>query len=70
MYKRMAELVYLLLYHRQVGSLRYIVEVFPPFEGLIEFARQSPPISTFSQNHDLILQSLASHCGIPLRDGF
>jgi hypothetical protein len=70
MYKRMVELIYLLLYHRQVGSLPYIIGGFPPFEGLTGFVRQSSPVWTFSLNHDLMFQLLAAHCNIPLRDGF
>ena len=70
MYKRMVELIYLLLYHRQVGSLPYIIGGFPPFEGLAGLVCQSSPVWTFSLNHDLIFQLLAAHCNIPLRDGF
>src|SRR6202041_1147714 len=44
MYKRMVELIYLLLYHRQIGSLPYIIGGFPPFEGLTGFVRQSSPV--------------------------
>ena len=70
MYKRMVEAIYLLLYHRQVGSLPYIMQGLPPFEGLSGFVKKSSPVWVFSLNHDLILQLLAVHCGIPFRDGF
>jgi len=70
MYQRMVETVYLLLYHRQVGSFPYIIHGFPPFEGLAGFAKRSSPIWVFFLNHDMMLQLLARHCEIPLRDGF
>jgi hypothetical protein len=70
MYQRMVELVYLLLYTRQVGSLPYIERGLTPFEGLAGFAKKSSPVWVFSLNHDLMLHLLAMHCRIPLRDGF
>ena len=70
MYKRMVELVYLLLYHRHIGSLPYIIGGFPPFKGLARLVRQSSPVWTFSLSHDLMFQLIAAHCDIPLRDGF
>ena len=70
MYQRMVQLVYLLLYPRQIGNLPYIQRGFPPFEGLSGFAKKSSPVWAFSLNHDLMFHLLARHCGIPLRDGF
>ena len=70
MYQRMVELVYLLLYPRQAGSLPYIQRGLPPFEGLAGFASKSSPAWAFSLNHDLMIRLLATHCRIPLRDGF
>lgn len=70
LYQRMVELVYLLLYPRQTGSLPYIERGFPPFEGLAAFVSKSSPVWVFSLNHDLMIQLLATHCRIPLPDGF
>jgi hypothetical protein len=70
MYVRMVEVVYLLLYHRQSRSLPYIRRGFPPFEGLERFVKQAHPLWAFSLNHDLLIELLAQHCNIPLRDGF
>jgi hypothetical protein len=47
-----------------------IIQGLPPFEGLSGFVKKSSPVWVFSLNHDLILQLLAVHCGIPFRDGF
>jgi hypothetical protein len=69
LYKRMVESISLLLYPRQL-SFPYIRQALPPFEGLTQFALQSSPIWAFSLNHDIMLQLLATHCGVPLRDGF
>lgn len=66
----MVEVVALLLIHRQTRSFPYIYRGLPPFEGFGEFVKQSSPIWVFSLNHDLILEILAQHCGVPLRDGF
>lgn len=66
----MVQLLYLLLYPRQIGSLPYIQRGFPPFEGLSGFVKKSSPVWAFSLNHDLMSRLLARHCGIPLRDGF
>jgi hypothetical protein len=70
LYQRMVELVYLLLYPRQAESLPYIERGLPPFEGLAGFVSKSSPVWAFSLNHDLMIQLLATHCRIPLRDGF
>lgn len=69
-YQRMVELVSLLLYPRQTGSLPYIQRGLVPFEGLSGFVKNSSPVWVFSLNHDLMLQLLARRCEIPLRDGF
>lgn len=70
LYVKMVEIVALMLIYRQTRSLTYISRGFPPFEGLAELAGSSSPLWVFSLNHDLILELLAQHCGIPLRDGF
>lgn len=51
MYQRMVETVYLLLYHRQAGSLPYITQGLAPFEGLAVFVKKSSPVWAFSLNH-------------------
>src|SRR5271165_1163268 len=70
MYIRMVEIVYLLLYHRQVKNISYISRGLPPYQGLEGFVDQSKPTWVFSLNHDLTIELLAQHCNIPLRDGF
>jgi len=42
----------------------------PPYEGIAELAVQSQPLWVFSLNCDLMVELLALHCRIPLRDGF
>jgi hypothetical protein len=37
---------------------------------LERFVKQAHPIWAFSLNHDLLIELLAQHCNIPLRDGF
>ncbi len=70
LYQKMVEIISLLLYPRQSGSNNYIVQCLPPFEGLAEFVKKSSPVWAFSLNHDVMLQVIAQHCGIPVRDGF
>jgi len=70
MYQRMVEIVYFLLLHRQVHNLTYFRRGFPPYEGLLELVNVSEPVWVFSLNHDLMLELLAVHLGVPVRDGF
>lgn len=70
LYMKMIEIVYALIYYRQVKSLPYFSRGFPPYEGLEGLAERSHPMWVFSLNHDLMAELLALHCKIPLRDGF
>lgn len=70
LYGRMVEIVYFIFYYRQILNLAYARRGFPAYEGLKGLAEQTRPLWVFSLNHDLMLELVAHHCSIPLRDGF
>lgn len=70
MHQQMLEIVYELLYIRQIRNLRYIVQGLPPFMGIQHFANVSSPLWIFSLNHDVLAEILLHQCGIAFRDGF
>ncbi len=64
------EIVYYLLYYRQVLNADYVQPRLPLFSGLAQLHEQSSPLWVFSVNHDLILEMLASHMSMKIKSGF
>jgi hypothetical protein len=70
LYAWLVELVYHLLYFRHVDHLKYIENNIRFLEGICRLATQNAPLWVFSLNHDLMVECLAAHCGVPLCCGF
>lgn len=70
LYTSMVNIVYALLYHRQVKKPAYIERAMDPFEGLAGFVPNDRPLWVFSLNHDVMIEILAERLNIPLKDGF
>ncbi|MNJ93350.1 hypothetical protein D3C87_110300 [compost metagenome] len=70
LYSWLIEAVYVILQERHTRNLGYIQKNIHFFDGFQSLVSPSSPLWIFSLNHDLIVECLASHYGIPLSAGF
>lgn len=70
LYAWLAQLVYQLLYRRQVERRNAYREGLQYFEGLSALARRNHPLWIFSLNHDVLIECIAALFGIELNCGF
>lgn len=70
LYIIMLEIVYFQLYYKQIKELSRLNKTLPQFAGLKKISEKSDVTWVFSLNHDLIFESIADYCGIPIHDGF
>jgi hypothetical protein len=70
LYAWLAQVVSQALYRRQVSNRQVYIDGFPYFSGLLALARKHAPLWVFTLNHDLVMECLAAHFGIPLACGF
>jgi hypothetical protein len=70
LYSWLVELVYYLLYLRHVKNEEFISAGLRYFEGIIGLATMHQPLWIFSLNHDLMIECLAIHYGVPVNAGF
>lgn len=70
LYSWMVELVYQLLYYRQVNNDEYLENHLKFYEGFRILADNSRPLWVFSLNHDLIVEAIAAKFSIPVHNGF
>lgn len=70
LYSWLVELVYRLLYFRQINNNRYFDQILRHYEGIHALAEQNFPLWVFSLNHDLIIEAIAARFSIPLHCGF
>lgn len=70
LYSWMVELVYWLLYYRQVGNDKFFDNHLKFYEGIRTLVDQSLPLWVFSLNHDLIVEAIAAKFSIPIHNGF
>jgi hypothetical protein len=70
LYSWLVELVYRLLYFRQIKNEQYIRAGLRYFEGIAGLADQNLPLWVFSLNHDLMIECLAAEYGLPVYAGF
>jgi hypothetical protein len=70
LYAWLAQVVSQTLYRRQVSNRQVYMDGFPYFSGLAALAQRHAPLWIFSLNHDLVVECLAAHFGIPLACGF
>jgi len=70
LYWWLLEFVHWILYIRHVRNGVYIETGVRYLEGIVGLARANQPLWIFSLNHDLIIECLAAHYGVPLHSGF
>lgn len=70
LYSWMVELVYMLLFYRQVNNRTFFDHHLPLYDGLGALAQGNAPLWIFSLNHDLIIEAMAARLGLPLYCGF
>lgn len=70
LYSWTVELVYTLLFYRQVNNKTFFERHLPLYDGLGVMARSDAPLRIFSLNHDLIIEAVAARLRIPLYCGF
>jgi hypothetical protein len=70
LYAWLAQVVYLLLYRRQVERRDSYREGLQYFEGLVHLAEANRPLWIFSLNHDVLVECIAALFGIEVNCGF
>lgn len=70
LYSWLVDLVYQLLYFRQVNSDHFFDRQLDFYEGISVLASRNTPLWIFSLNHDLIVEAIAEKFSIPIRCGF
>jgi hypothetical protein len=69
-YSWMVELVYQLLYYRQVNNDGPLTRQLDFYEGIRGLSETNNPLWIFSLNHDLIIEAIAAKFSIPINCGF
>ena len=64
------EIIYHLLYNRQVNNSAYIETTIKDLYGIKKLAEEAKPLWVFSLNHDINLEIIAAEYGIPVKSGF
>ena len=70
LYAWLAQVVYLLLYRRQVERRDSYREGLQYFEGIANLAKNNRPLWIFSLNHDVLIECIAALFGIEVNCGF
>jgi len=69
-YSWMIEMIYHLLYYRQVNNRAFLDKQLPRFDGIRALTEASTPLWVFSLNHDVMIETIAARLAIPLYTGF
>ncbi len=69
-YSWLVELVYMLLYYRQVNNNAFFANSLPFYDGLRGLVIENEPLWVFFLNHDLIVEMIVARLGLPLYCGF
>jgi hypothetical protein len=70
LYSWLVELVYHLLYVRQVSNDTLFEQQLRFYEGIRTLANAHCPLWIFSLNHDVLIEAIAARFSIPLHSGF
>jgi hypothetical protein len=70
MYGWLVELVYHLLYYRQVNNDQFLARNLPFYDGIRALTELNAPLWVFTLNHDVIIETIAARLSIPLFSGF
>lgn len=70
LYQWLVELVYHLLYYRQVKNDEFLKHNLHFFDGLRQVVNANHQMWIFSLNHDVLIEMLAARLSIPIHTGF
>jgi hypothetical protein len=70
LYAWLAQVVSLALYRRQVSHRDSFRDGLPYFAGIVPLVRDNAPLWIFSLNHDVLVECIAAHFGVPVNCGF
>ena len=70
LYSWLVELVYHLLYYRQVNNNAFLNRHLPYYDGIRAMAATNTPLWIFSLNHDVMIETIAARLSIPIHSGF
>lgn len=69
-YSWLIEMIYYILYYRQINNRTFLDKQLPRFDGIRALADASTPLWVFSLNHDVMIETIAARLSIPLHTGF
>ncbi|MEI1284326.1 hypothetical protein [Rhizobium aouanii] len=69
-YSWLIEMVYYILYYRQINNRAFLDKHLPRFDGIRALTDVSTPLWVFSLNHDVVVETIAARLSIPLHTGF
>ncbi len=69
-YSWLIEIVYYILYYRQIQNRAFSDKNLPHFDGIRALIDDSVPLWVFSLNHDVMIETIAARLSIPLHTGF
>ena len=70
LYSWLVDLVYYLLYYRQINNNTFLSRHLPRNDGIRSLVDANTPLWVFSLNHDVIVEAIAARLSIPLHCGF
>jgi hypothetical protein len=70
LYSWLVELVYMLLYYRQVNNSAFLNQHLSRYDGIRTLAEANAPLWVFTLNHDVIIEAIAARLSIPVHSGF
>ena len=70
LYSWLIEMVYYLLYYRQINNRAFLDKHLHRFDGIGALINDSTPLWVFSLNHDVMIETIAARLSIPLHTGF
>ena len=70
LYSWLVDLVYQLLYYRQIHNKMFFGRHLPYYDGIRALADANLPLWIFSLNHDVMVEAIAARLSIPVHTGF
>jgi hypothetical protein len=70
LYSWLVELVYRLLYYRQINNSVYLARHISRYDGLRSLVEANRTLWVFSLNYDVMIEAIAARLSIPLYGGF
>lgn len=70
LYSWLVQAVYTILYLRHTTEVPFIEGGMKHYEGIAALAEENYPLWVFSLNHDLLVECISAHFGVPVKAGF